>query len=442
MSAPLELTPEHPPETLLFVDDERNILSALRRLFRPLGYTIHLAESGPEGLEILSQHPIDLVISDMRMPDMDGARFLEIVADKWPGTMRFLLTGFSDLHSTVEAINKGRIYRYLSKPWEDTEIRLSVRQALETQKLQRERDLLTEQVRYQNKRLRVLNEGLEAEVLARTEEIRQTADMLDLAYRELSESYQQTIRVFASLIGMREHLCGRHAERVAELGRAMALAQGMDDAAVRDVYFCGLLHELGKLTLPDEILKTPVLLMKKAAREKYLRHPLNGQNALMAIEGLQSTASLIRAQEEHFDGRGFPDHLQGAQIPLGARIICIARDFYAHQNGRLTGHCLNVADTLQHMRTLAGRCYDPELLRGLEPILRHLRAEPEPESERLCRSRELIAGMKLSRDLFNRNDLLLLTRGRVLTDALIHKLRKLEELDQGTCEYYIQRSKD
>lgn len=106
--------------TLLLVDDEQNILSSLRRLFRPLGYDILMAKNGREGLEVMENEVVDLVISDMRMPEMDGAEFLEQVAVRWPDTMRILLTGHADLSSAVSAINRGKIYKYINKPWEDS----------------------------------------------------------------------------------------------------------------------------------------------------------------------------------------------------------------------------------------------------------------------------------------------------------------------------------
>ncbi|MDA0191736.1 MAG: response regulator, partial [Proteobacteria bacterium] len=110
------------PWRLLCVDDEPNILSALRRLFRQGGYDVVVAGSGAEGLLRMEEGSFDLVISDMRMPEMDGARFLEQVRRRWPDTVRILLTGYADISSTVEAINKGEIYRYLSKPWNDDDV--------------------------------------------------------------------------------------------------------------------------------------------------------------------------------------------------------------------------------------------------------------------------------------------------------------------------------
>ena len=138
------------PARLLLVDDEASILSSLRRLLRPAGYVIHTAESGRAGLEILEREPVDLVISDMRMPEMNGAQFLEQVRQRWPATMRILLTGYADVSSTIDAINRGEIYRYISKPWDDNQLTLTIRDALETSRLRDENARLLALTRAQN----------------------------------------------------------------------------------------------------------------------------------------------------------------------------------------------------------------------------------------------------------------------------------------------------
>lgn len=139
-----------PQATILCVDDEANILSSLRRVFRAKGYRMLTAGSGREGLEILESEPVDLVISDMRMPEMDGARFLEYVRDRWPDTIRLLLTGHADIQSILDAINRGEIYRYITKPWDDSDITLVVRHALERKALEQEKKRLEALTRHQN----------------------------------------------------------------------------------------------------------------------------------------------------------------------------------------------------------------------------------------------------------------------------------------------------
>jgi len=116
---------------ILFVDDEVNVLNALRRLFHSEHYVSYFASSGAEGLRILQQYAVDIVISDMRMPEMNGAEFLAQVVMKWPETTRILLTGYADMQSTIDAVNKGRIYHYCNKPWDDEALKLLVRNVLE-----------------------------------------------------------------------------------------------------------------------------------------------------------------------------------------------------------------------------------------------------------------------------------------------------------------------
>jgi response regulator RpfG family c-di-GMP phosphodiesterase len=138
------------PARILCVDDEPNILSSLRRLFRPQGYQVFTAESGAEGLKLLEAEQVDVVISDMRMPEMDGARFLEQVRARWPDTLRMLLTGYADIQSILDAINRGEIYRYITKPWDDNDILLIVRHALERKALEVEKQRLEALTQEQN----------------------------------------------------------------------------------------------------------------------------------------------------------------------------------------------------------------------------------------------------------------------------------------------------
>lgn len=168
-----------PPARILCVDDEPSILSALKRVFRPHGYEVLTAGSGAEGLALLAQNPVDLVISDMRMPQMDGAQFLEQVFAYWPQTQRILLTGYADANATVAAINLGHIWRYVAKPWNDAELVAAVQQALAHSRLARENAALVALTQRQNEELRQLNAGLEEKVAARTAELRQTFAMLE-----------------------------------------------------------------------------------------------------------------------------------------------------------------------------------------------------------------------------------------------------------------------
>lgn len=143
-----------PADTVMFVDDEQGVLSSLKRLLRREPYTVITASSGPEALILIDQHVIQVAISDQRMPGMAGTEFLRKVKERQPETIRVVLSGYADLASILEAINKGEIYRFLTKPWNDEELKVSIRQCLEQYALRLENRELTRRVEEQNARLR------------------------------------------------------------------------------------------------------------------------------------------------------------------------------------------------------------------------------------------------------------------------------------------------
>jgi response regulator RpfG family c-di-GMP phosphodiesterase len=117
-------------KTVLCVDDEVNVLNSLKRLLRKESYKLLLASSGKEGLSLLEKEPVHLVISDQRMPEMTGTEFLQIVKQRYPEAVRIILTGYSEANTIIESINKGEIYRYLMKPWDDEELRNMIQECL------------------------------------------------------------------------------------------------------------------------------------------------------------------------------------------------------------------------------------------------------------------------------------------------------------------------
>ncbi len=136
--------------TLLFVDDERNILSALRRIFRNDGYQILTAESGVEALKLLEEHDVAIIVSDQRMPNMNGAELLTQSKLVAPHAIRILLTGYSDIDDAVKSINDGQIFRYLTKPWDDRELKFAILQALVYHDLSRRNEMLVSDLKMKN----------------------------------------------------------------------------------------------------------------------------------------------------------------------------------------------------------------------------------------------------------------------------------------------------
>lgn len=422
------------PATLLFVDDETNILASLKRLFRPFGYRIFTAESGAAGLEVMARETVDLVVSDMRMPEMNGAQFLEQVRQKWPDALRILLTGYADIGSTIDAINKGQIYRYISKPWEDNDIAITVRQALERRALEGENGRLETLTRAQNEELKGLNAelknlnaNLESKVQARTEELRQTMGFLEASHEKLKKGFMASIHALSSLIEMR---CGSvqagHAKLAGENARKLAQRLKMQAGEIQDLVFASLLKDLGKISLPDHLLAKPLFSLEDKEMALITKHPIRGQAALMPLEQLEGAAKIIRHQHEQFDGGGYPDHLSGFEIPQGSRILAVVNDYELLQMGMLHPKRFNHAEAITYLIANRGKRYDPMVV---DEFIKLLNAVPSQQDETVQKLHIplLRAGMNVARDLYAQDGILLLMRGRVLDEKLIEMLRSYEK---------------
>jgi len=421
--------------TLLCVDDEAQILSALKRLFRPLPYRVLTATSGAEGLEILAKETVHVVISDMRMPQMDGAAFLEQVSDGWPQTVRLLLTGYADLGSAVDAVNKGRIYAYLSKPWDDDKLVLMVRRAVEQQALEA-------LVQRQNEELQLLNEQLEDKVQVRTEELRQAMGFLEKANESLKKQYVSSVKVFANLMEVREGGAtpsSGHSRRVADQARQLALNMGLETGDLQDILFAALLHDIGKIALPDTLLERTYKEMSVGERLRFEKHPLIGQAALIGMAHLQGAAVLIRSHHECFDGSGYPDKLHRDQIPLGARILAVVNDYDALLTGGFSGQRYSPQEARDFLLDEGRRRYDPAVVKHFIALLNKTGQQQMGVPEELSiKSGALKSGMVLTKDLLTKEGVMLLSRGHVLDKDLIDKVHNFEKEMACQFQYYVR----
>lgn len=347
---------------LLFVDDEPNVLKALRRLFHSENYVIHLAGGGAEGLDILRQHEVDLIISDMRMPEMSGAEFLAHTVEQWPGTVRILLTGYADMQSTIDAVNKGRIFSYCNKPWNDEELKLLVRNALEQKRLREERERLSIIIQQQNDELKSLNEHLEERVEQRTSELNETLKRLDQANNSLKKQYTDSIKAFSRIIEMRPGIKGGHSKYIAENAHSVAKKLNLTDDETRSIIYAGLLLQIGKMTLPDKILVQPFYAMDAQQKISYLKHAQEAAPLLKGLEQLDAAVTLIRYQYEHYDGSGSPEGLAGDEIPLGSRILSVVSDYIGFSEGTMTGKPMPVTDVRKRLHDFKFKHYDPKVV--------------------------------------------------------------------------------
>lgn len=422
-------SPDLSRPTILCVDDEPSILSSLRRLFRAHGYQVLAAESGRAGLELLETSSVDLVISDMRMPEMDGVVFLEHVRQRWPHILRLLLTGYADISSIMGAINRGEIYRYIAKPWDDNDIILTVQDAITRAELEKEKKRLEALVLAQNEELRQMNASLEIKVEARTSELRQANGALRSANDKLKANFITSIKMFTALIELRDLKLAGHSRRVADLARRLAQALQLDAKQVQEVFVAGLLHAIGKVGFDDELLGTTIATMSPRQMEIYRKHPTRAEQLLMPLEELKSPVDIIRCQLERYDGSGYPQGIAGRHIPIGARILAVASDFESLLIGVLEPQKLSPAQALAYIKQGKGLHYDPVVVDAmveLGGISSAARSLEETVLEHQFNSQQLKEGMTLARDLISPSGLLLLTAGHVLDETVIEKIRSFE----------------
>lgn len=171
--------------TLLLVDDEEGITASLYRLLRRDGYTILRANGGQDGLDLLAQHEVGVIVSDQRMPGMTGVEFLSKVKEMYPDTVRIVLSGYTELNSVTDAINRGAIYKFLTKPWEDDLLRANIEEAFHRYEMKMENARLSDELQDANEELQSINRELERRVEEKTGEVLRNLHVLQVSQEML-----------------------------------------------------------------------------------------------------------------------------------------------------------------------------------------------------------------------------------------------------------------
>jgi len=302
---------------ILVIDDEQGILKAVKRTLKRLPCETTISNSPKEALEIVkeSKPPFSLIISDQRMPEMEGSAFLEKTKKISPYSVRFLITGYTDMDALIEAINKGGIHRFIAKPWDDEDFLQIITEGLKQYELVLENKRLMAVVAKQNKELGQTNENLEKKVKERTQEIAKKNAELVQTNKNLTESLFNTIRSLNSMVAMVAPQLSAHGQRVSELSITLGQKLGLSAEELRTLEIASLLHDIGKISTGFSKLDSN--------SPEYKKHPETGQDILKYIPQLKTCSEIIRHHHENYDGSGFPDGLEEKNIPIGSRIIAI-----------------------------------------------------------------------------------------------------------------------
>jgi response regulator RpfG family c-di-GMP phosphodiesterase len=356
---------------VLFVDDEVNILAAIQRLLRKEQFQFRSTTSPVEALRLVAQEEFAVVVSDHRMPEMEGTRFLEQVKEISPNSIRILLTGYADMNSTIDAINRGSVYRFLSKPWSDPELIVILNQAVTQYNLVRENRRLHELTIRQNLELSYLNQTLEQKVEARTREITQLN-------RDLEKSFLASVRVLAGFTEMNSLFIGSHSQRVSTYSKGIGRLLGFSVPDALELEVASILHDIGELSIPAEIIRKPVDSLNSEELQLWQSHVLRGEVVLHLVPNFEKAAKMVRHHHEKFNGTGFPNRLRGEDIPMGARIIAVADAYDGVLNSRANFHDATPEKAMAWLENRAGLEYDPAVVDALKS---HLKQDSSPDEK-------------------------------------------------------------
>jgi putative nucleotidyltransferase with HDIG domain len=327
------------PQKIMVVDGEPADLWRLERLLGPTCQVL-CAASGDEALRLLEQHDVALLITELRLPGTTGAQLLAHAAELRPHMVRIILAAHADAEALADAINRGQVYRYATKPWNDEDIRLTVARALQHYEAARSRHEAEETNKRLARRLRAMTRGV----------VRAIADTLEAKDR---------------------HVYG-HARRVAGYATAIGRRMRLSTEALEQISLAALLHDVGKISTPDSILLKPAALTDEE-RAVVRLHSERGARLLAAVPEMEEVAAGVRHHHENWDGTGYPDGLAGERIPLASRVIHVADAYDALTSPR------PFRDALDHERAVgvllegAGSQFDPEVVAafcGLDALSR------------------------------------------------------------------------
>jgi len=331
----------------LVVDDEPRLRSILTRLLTSEGFACREAGSGREALEAMASEPADLVVSDIRMPEMDGTQLLAALREGWPDTAVVMVTAVSDVASATLCLTQGAL-DYVAKPFQVEDVRARVRQALE------KRRLILENRDYQH--------NLERKVEAQAQRI--------------SELFVQGVQSLAHALEAKDPYTRGHSARVATYATGVARALGLDAVLVEELRLGAELHDVGKIGVREAVLNKPARLTE----EEYLHimeHTVIGEKILTPLlRDRPRILQIVRSHHEKVGGGGLPDGLAGEAIPLPARIVTVVDAFDAMTTGRAYRPARAPAAALEELRREAGSQFDGRLVEVFERAFPDLRQLP------------------------------------------------------------------
>jgi putative nucleotidyltransferase with HDIG domain len=328
-------------DRILVVDDEETIREIVSSMLGGAHFQTRQAASGIEALSILeSGDEFDLVLSDLMMAEMDGIALLERAKERYPDMPIVMVTAVHDIQVALQALRNGA-YDYLLKPFEREQLLATVRRALENRRLKHEND--------------AYRTNLEALVAARTQQWK-------TALSNLEKSYDITLEALGDALDLKDAETEGHSRRVTAYTIAIARKMGLAKEAVDVIARGAFLHDIGKMAIPDDILRKPGKLTEQEM-DIMKEHCYRGYKIISRIPFLAEAAEIVYSHQERYDGLGYPRGLKGEEIPLGARIFAIADTLDAMRSDRPYRAAQTIQAARKEIAAWSGRQFDPQIVK-------------------------------------------------------------------------------
>jgi response regulator RpfG family c-di-GMP phosphodiesterase len=415
MSAP---TPAPPPSvrSILVVDDEQIVLSALKETLEREKYHVVACSSPVTALRMVGEQEFGVIISDQKMPEMLGLDFLIESRRLQPNSSRILITTVLSLPTIVDAINKGEIFRFVAKPWLREELLATVRNAIQRHDLITHNNVLQAETARLNEQLTAANQALEAKV----HDLELQRQRLDAANRELTMRSDHTVELCRRILTAYDPILGGQAKVLVELASKMAETEHFTETERHALRAASWLCDLGLIGVPRALLRT---FSEKPdditphERAMLQNHPIYSQTLAAFVDPGHDVGETIRYHHEKFDGTGFPDGISGKAIPWTARCLAVAAGFV--ESGRRR------QDAIKDILAQSGTAFDPEAVRLLLKVTDKANL---PRQVREILIEELQPGMILATGIYSPHGLLLVGEGQTLGANIISKIRHHNEI--------------
>lgn len=292
---------------------------------------------------------------------MSGVQFFAQAKEIFPDAVRILLTGYADSDAIIEAINKGGVHLYFTKPWHEEEILLHIKQSLSKVEILAENKRLVELVQDKNKELTQLNKKLEKKAMEKTKDLLIQTEKLKDSYRKSQIILDGIVKTLSKIIETRDPYTSGHEDQVAKIACKIAREMKLPEEQVSFIHIAATLHDIGKISVPSEILTKPSAL-SNLEREIIKTHCKVANDVLVNIEFPYPVAEVIYQHHERIDGSGYPRGLKGDQIALEARIIGVADVIDAMASYRPYRPALGVDAAIEEIVKQKGITYDPTVV--------------------------------------------------------------------------------